>query len=122
VAAGIAAVTVLTACGASSPAPALSAAGPSAFTYDIVHRKLAGSTYATSDKAQLLTLGQSLCAAMDKGHTIGQLNDGLTATKSLKATADEDGKFVATVVATLCPKYVSQFTVAASPAPKSPAG
>ncbi|BEP13805.1 hypothetical protein acdb102_21160 [Acidothermaceae bacterium B102] len=111
---------VLTGCGSS--APALGATGPRAFTYDIVHRTLAGPTFAKSDKTTLLSLGQAMCGALDKGHTVSQLNDGLLATKSLGATADEDGRFVTTVVVTLCPKYVSQFTAAASPAPKSPAG
>lgn len=114
--------SLLTGCGSTSRAPALDATGPSAFTYDIVHRTLAGPTFATSDETKLLSLGQAMCGALDKGHTVSQLDDGLLATKSLGATSAEDGKFVTTVVVTLCPKYVSQFTAAASPAPQSPPG
>src|SRR3954454_6956932 len=112
VAGSLVTMALLAGCGASSPAPALDATGPKAFTYDVVHRKLAGPAFAKSDKAQLLSLGQAMCVALDKGHTVSQLNDALIATKSVKATADEDGKFVTTVVVALCPKYVSQFAIA----------
>jgi hypothetical protein len=119
-AAASAAIGVLAGCGSSSHAPALNAAGPKAFSYDIAHRNFAGPVFAKSDQAKVLTLGQSLCAALDKGHTVAQLNEGLLATKSLKASAAEDGEFVSTVVVTLCPKYVAQITGGlASSAPTS---
>lgn len=102
-------------CGSSPPAP--DASGPSAFTYDVLHRKLAGDVFASSDKKSVLDLGQSLCGALDKGHTVAQLNEGLQATKSLKTTAVDDAKFVTTAVATLCPKYVPQILTTGSPTP-----
>ena len=110
VAGTVATGALLTGCG-SSPAPALNATGTKAFTYDVVHRKFAGAGFANSSKSQLLSLGQGLCGALDKGHTTGQLDDGLVATKTIGATPQEDGEFLSTAVATLCPKYDSQIQV-----------
>jgi hypothetical protein len=119
VAAGLAAATALSACGHSSPAPALSATGPKAFTYDIVHRNFAGDGFAKADQPRLLALGQALCGALDKGRTVAQVNAGLVATKSLTATPAEDGQLLLTAVAALCPKYVAAITAAAGPTPKA---
>lgn len=110
---------VLTGCGSS--APAVDATGTKAFAYDIAHRNFAGTMYAKSDKAQVLALGQGVCAQLDKGHTVAQVGAAMLATKSLKATSDEDAAFVSTVVLTLCPKYLSQVVppsgATATPAP-----
>ncbi len=108
---------LLTGCGSSSPAPAVDATGPEAFSYDIAHRHFAGPVFAASKPANLLTLGQAMCTQLDKGRTIAQLNEGMLATKTLTATAEDDAKFVSTVVVTLCPRYVPQLTGPTTAAP-----
>jgi Protein of unknown function (DUF732) len=105
--------------GCGSPAPALDATGNKAFIYDVTHRKFAGPVFAGSTQSSLLSLGEGLCAELDKGRTVAELNRGLLATKSLATTSTADAEFVSTVVVTLCPKYTSQITgpLGASPTP-----
>ena len=112
------ATAALAGCGAS-PAPALNATGARAFSYDIGHRKFAGPAFARSKSADVLSLGQALCTQLDHGHSVAQLNDGLLSTKSVAASAAEDGEFVSTVVATLCPKYVPQIVGQAAATPSA---
>ena len=115
------AVLAVAACGHSA-VPAVDATGSKAFVYDIVHRTFAGKTFAGTKQTDLLSLGQGLCSQLDKGHSVAQLNAGMQATKTLRASAEEDGQLVATAVLTLCPRYTPSITPVSSPAAKSPAG